>query len=85
MKIEKVTEINVYTTDGKLMEVGSIVTFESAGKNFCGIYKGISKKGALMFGSVINGTNVTFNILPSSIDEIFLASVKLNGDWEEAT
>lgn len=74
----------MYTTDGKLLATGKTVVFETGGRSICGVYQGMTKKGALMFDSIISGAQVRFNVMPNSIGKIFLASVEVEADLEDS-
>ena len=63
MKIKKETTVIVLTTNGKVIHNGDYVVFNASGRCHAGNFAGISKKGALIFESVISGTNVTFNVI----------------------
>lgn len=78
MELVKETTISVMTTDGKKIEMGDTVVFNLEDRCCAGVYKGISKKGALMFDSKIVGTGVRFHIMPRSIKEIYKAEVKVD-------
>ena len=80
MEIKKEITVNPMTTDGKVLECGDKVIFTAEDKCFAGIYKGISKRGAVMFDGVIAGTEVTFNVLPRSIMTIYKAEIKVEED-----
>ena len=76
MKIEKVTTVNPMTTDGKVLNVGDKVIFNACGQCFAGIFQGISKRGAVQLKGVIAGFDVSFNVMPSSIDAIYKAEIE---------
>ena len=83
MKIKKETTVTVLTTDGKEIHKGDYVVFNASGRCHAGNFAGISKKGALIFESVISGTNVTFHVMPKCIETIYKASIKLSAESEE--
>lgn len=70
MKIEKEVVIRLLTTDGHELKEGDKVIFNAIGKCFIGTYKGITKKGAVIFDGVIQEEPVRFNIMPKSITTI---------------
>ena len=83
MKIKKETTVIVLTTDGKVINNGDYVVFNASGRCHAGHFAGISKKGALIFESVIFGTNVTFHVMPKCIETIYMAEIKLSAESEE--
>lgn len=70
-----VVEIN--TTDGKHVEPGTKVYLKACGHVIIGAFDGIAKKGAWKFKGVGKFTDVTFNIMPKSIEEMYLADSSL--------
>ena len=70
------------TTDGKVIHNGDYVVFNASGRCHAGHFAGISKKGALIFESVISGTNVTFHVMPKCIETIYKAEIKLPAESE---
>ena len=82
MKIKKETTVIVLTTDGKVIHNGDYVVLNASGRCHAGNFAGISKKGALMFESVIAGTNVTFHVMPKFIETIYMAEIKLPAESE---
>ena len=83
MKIKKETTVTVLTTDGKEINDGDYVVFNASGRCHAGHFAGISKKGALIFDSVIFGTNFTFHVMPKCIETIYMAEIKLSAESEE--
>ena len=83
MEIKRETTVTVLTTDGKEINEGDYVVFNASGRCNAGHFAGISKKGALIFESVISGTNVTFNVMPKCIETIYKAEIKLSAESEE--
>lgn len=78
MKVQKITKVSAYTTDNREMVIGKEYVFEIAEyKCLCGIYQGISRKGALKFLSLIRSVEVQFNIMPNSIENIFEANIEV--------
>lgn len=71
MEVVKRTVVEVKTTDGKIINEGETVILVANGYTIVGVYRGISKKSALMFEGVAGFSDVTFNILPKSIKCIF--------------
>lgn len=70
MEIKRETTVMVLTTDGKEIHKGDYVAFNASGRCLAGHFAGISKKGALIFESVISETNVTFHVMPKCIETI---------------
>ena len=70
MKIEKELVIRPMTADGQELIVGDECIFNVAGRCLIGIYKGITKHGALTFEGIISDAPVRFNVMPNSIDYI---------------
>lgn len=83
MEIKKETTVIVLTTDGKVIHKGDCVVFNASGRCHAGNFAGISKKGALIFDSVISGKNVTFHVMPKCIETIYMAEIKLSAESEE--
>ena len=77
MEIKKITQQIVETTDGKEINFGNQVVFNTSSGCFTGIYIGISKKGSLMFDGIISNSLVTFNVMPKSISAIYLCDIKV--------
>lgn len=78
MVIEKKTTITPMTTDGKAIVPGYCVVFEADGKCFAGTFQSITQRGSMQFRSAINP--MTFNVMPSSIEHIFLADIMVDED-----
>ena len=83
MEIKRETTVIVLTTDGKVIHKGDCVVFNAYGRCHAGHFAGISKKGALIFDSVISGTDVTFHVMPKCIETIYKAEIKLSAESEE--
>ena len=83
MEIKIETTVMVRTTDKKEIHKGDYVVFNAYGRCHAGYFAGISKKGALIFDSVISETNVTFHVMPKCIETIYKASIKLSAESEE--
>ena len=83
MEIKRETTVMVLTTDKKEIHKGDYVVFNASGRCHAGNFAGISKKGALIFESVIFGTDVTFHVMPKCIETIYKASIKLQAESEE--
>ena len=82
MEIKRETTVMVLTTDKKEIHKGDYVVFNASGRCNAGHFAGISKKGALIFDSVISGTNVTFNVKKKKKETIYMASIKLSEERE---
>ena len=83
MEIKREPTVTVLTTDGKEIHKGDYVVFNASGRCHAGNFAGISKKGALIFESVIYGTDVTFHVMPKCIETIYMAEIKLSAESEE--
>ena len=83
MEIKRETTVTVLTTDGKEIHEGDYVVFNASGRCHAGHFAGISKKGSLIFESVIYGTDVTFHVMPKCIETIYMAEIKLSAESEE--
>ena len=83
MEIKKETTVMVLTTDKKEIHNGDYVVFNASGRCHAGHFAGISKKGALIFESVIYGADVTFHVMPKCIETIYKTSIKLSSESEE--
>lgn len=77
METIKRTVVEVKTTDGKIVNNGDTVYLVANGYTIAGTFKGISKKGAWIFGGVGQFADVTFNIMPKSIEKMYLAEVNI--------
>lgn len=84
MEIVKETLTKVMTTDGREINVGDRVVFNADNKCFIGDYIGITKRGAVSFKGVIDSSDVTFNVMPKSIKEIYIVSAQLMMESEES-
>lgn len=82
MEIKRETTVMVLTTDGKEIHKGDYVVFNASGRCHAGYFAGISKKGALIFKSVIFDTDVTFHVMPKCIETIYKADIKLSAESE---
>lgn len=83
MEIKREITVMVLTTDKKEIRKGDYVVFNASGRCLAGHFAGISKKGALIFESVISETDVTFHVAPKCIETIYKASIKLSAESEE--
>lgn len=73
--VTKEVVTTVRTSNNKEINIGDMVAFNAGGKTLYGRYAGISKQGALMFDSQVGETSVKYNVMPNSIDKIYLAEV----------
>ena len=80
MLIKKDMVITVMATDGSKINYGDTVVFNAEGKCYTGVYIGLTDRGALKFRGKIAGTDVTWNVMPKSIKEIYKADVKVHDD-----
>lgn len=72
MKIETTVKRKIYAEDGQEVTLGTLVEFTVENRSLCGIYKGISNRGALVFQNTIE-KDVTYNVKPSSIGILRIA------------
>lgn len=76
MKINKITDVLVYATDGTQLEVGDTVIFNTnEGKCYTGAFNGINKRGAVEFMDLISHNY--YGVMPKTIKEIYKANVEL--------
>lgn len=78
MELVKETTISVMTTDGQKLKDGDVVVLNLSDKCCVGVFKGITKKGAIRLDGVIGTSPVVYNIMPRSIKQLFRASVEVN-------
>ena len=78
MELVKETTISVMTTDGQKLKDGDVVVLNLSDKCCVGVFKGITKKGAIRLDGVIGTCPVVYNIMPRSIKQLFRASVEVN-------
>lgn len=69
MQIVKRVTMEVAASDGKLINEGDKCYIVAQNRCFVGAYAGVTKHGALSFKSIL-GEDITFNILPRSIQSI---------------
>ena len=69
MKIEKEVKKYVVSEDGTELKNGMVCEFTVEDRSLCGVYQGITKRGALKFQNTVN-TNVFYNVMPSSIGKL---------------
>ena len=79
MQAEKKVIIEVKTTDRKIVDKCDTVYLVANGYTIAGTFNGISKKGAWIFKGIGKFEDVTFNIMPKSISEMYLAEVNICG------
>lgn len=77
METIKRTVFEIKTTDGKPVEIGTEVYLKACGYVIIGTFDGISKKGAWKFKGVGKFADATFNIMPKSIEEMYIADSSL--------
>ena len=75
MQAIKKTIIEINTTDGRKVVEGDTVYLVANKYAICGIFKGINKRGSWMFTGVGKFADVQFNILPKSIEEMYLVTL----------
>lgn len=81
MQLRKITTIEAVTTDGKTMVDGMSYIIVISDRSLCGIYRGITKKGALMFDVPVRSENIRFNIMPNSVKKIFEATIGVKQEY----
>lgn len=69
------TEINkrIYAEDGKEVKPGMLCEFTVEDRSLCGIYQGITKRGALRFQNTVT-TNVFYHVMPKVIGILRIAA-----------
>lgn len=77
METIKRTVVEIKTTDDKPVEIGTEVYLKACGYVIIGTFNGIAKKGAWKFKGVGKFADVTFNIMPKSIEEMYIADSSL--------
>lgn len=77
METIKRTVVEVKTTDGNPVEVGTEVYLKACGYVIIGTFDGIAKKGAWKFKGIGMISDVTFNIMPKTIEKMYLADSSL--------
>ena len=77
METIKRTVVEVKTTDGKPVDVGTEVYLKACGYVIIGAFDGIAKKGAWKFKGIGKFSDVTFNIMPKSIEKMYIADSSL--------
>lgn len=76
MKIEKEVKRLVFAEDGTELKEGMLCEFTVDDRSLCGIYQGITKRGALRFQNTVK-TNVFYNVMPASIGILRIAVEKV--------
>lgn len=72
MKVEKTVITKFVTTDNKEFNVGDEMIFETKGLVATGIFKGVGKKGSLIFTGREQFHDVEFHISPAYIGKIYI-------------
>lgn len=85
MQLKKTVNIEAETTDGKKMVEGKNYIIVIGDRSLCGIYRGITKKSALMFEVPVVGVDIEFNIMPNSIHEIYEADINVKRGFMSST
>lgn len=76
MKIEKEVKKYVLSEDGRELKQGMLCEFTVEDRSLCGIYQGITKRGALRFQNTVI-TNKFYNVMPASIGILRIAAEKV--------
>lgn len=84
MKLKKILTVEAETTDGKKMIDGCDYVIVLSDRSLCGTYRGISRRGALMFDVPVKCTDIRFNIMPSGINEIYEAEIDIKDDTPDS-
>jgi len=84
MQLKKIVTVEAETTDGKKMIIGEDYIIVTADRSLCGTYQGISGRGALMFDVPSGIDDIRFNIMPSSINKIFEATIDVKQAYMKA-
>ena len=81
METIKRTVVEVNTTDGKSVWIGTEVYLKACGYVIIGTFDGIAKKGAWKFKGIGKFADVTFNIMPKSIEEMYIADSSMFAEF----
>ena len=73
MQINKEVKKYVKAEDGRELKKGMLCEFTVEDRSLCGIYQGITKRGALKFQNTVH-TNTFYNVMPSSIGTLRIAA-----------
>lgn len=73
MQIKKEVKKYVLSEDNRELQVGMLCEFTVEDRSLCGIYQGITKRGALRFQNTVH-TNTFYNVMPSSIGTLRIAA-----------
>lgn len=73
MEIKKEVKKYVQSEDGRELQKGMLCEFVIGDKSLCGVYQGLTQKGALKFQNTIN-KDVYYNVMPASIDRLRIAA-----------
>lgn len=73
MEIKKETKKYAVSEDGKELKAGMLCEFVVEDRSLCGIYQGITKRGALQFQNTVE-TDVFYNVMPASIKRLRIAA-----------
>ena len=73
MEIKKDIKKYVVAEDGRELKAGMLCEFVVEDRSLCGIYQGITKRGALKFQNTVH-TNVFYNVMPKSISTLRIAA-----------
>ncbi len=73
MQINKEVKKYAVSEDGRELKTGMLCEFTVEDRSLCGVYQGITKRGALRFQNTVN-TNVFYNVMPSSIGTMRIAA-----------
>lgn len=72
MKIEKEVKKYAVAEDGTELKPGMLCEFTVEDRSLCGVYQGITKRGALRFQNTVH-TESFYNVMPNSIGTMRIA------------
>ncbi len=81
MKIEKELVVKPMTTDGEELHIGDKCVFNAGGRCFTGVFKGITKHGAISFEGLILEEPAQFNVMPNTISYIKLVETPFPAEF----
>lgn len=71
LTVKKETKTFILDNEGNPLEAGSFYYFVAGDRVLIGSYQGIASRGALVFKGFGSFDNVTFNVMPKSIEAIY--------------
>lgn len=70
MEIKRETITRVMIDENRSLLKGDTVKFIANGICHLGTFVGVSKRGALQFDAVVGKHQITFNVMPASVEDI---------------